>query len=383
MTTIMNKLSHDDRGRLQEREAASLPHEKAADLSHLSEHNLRSNSEAETARTKAILVLHKLRLEQRRESLLKERGVRIIHTGSVGQTLRALEEAHEPRIVVVDLSVGSQAPEQIIKACAGFEHDRKGRPVRVIPCTSKGGGQVKGRARKMQVDEVFLWPEGAFGQIMIALEEEPGFALRRIAERAEIQEEFDADDDDELNGKLINLSASGAMLECNAAGADVVSLALDFDVPDTDLRVSVTAMVRWSEMSEGKVRLGVEFVGVTDQARAAIEDFVRKMNVLSTVSEPLPARSKRATKARVTHVGTGRVDYFLFEGEPESGGTLVPKKGFFVPYKPGDALCLELLRPRARARYRTAIADRILWEPDRVDSRIAWRVGALAPEDSK
>ena len=59
------------------------------------------------------MVLHRLSLSPSETRLLEDSGVRVVRSRSVNQTLAAVDATTGPCVVVVSLSVGSQAPELI------------------------------------------------------------------------------------------------------------------------------------------------------------------------------------------------------------------------------------------------------------------------------
>jgi hypothetical protein len=338
--------------------------------------------------TNAVVILHRLTLDEKKLSLLRARNVSVIQTRSVTATLSALSEAREPRIVITDMSIGSDAPEKLARGIAAAPLDRAGRKPTMICCTTKQAGRVLGRASRLGATQVFVWPEGAFAELVRTLAPEPGFALRRTAERAVLGEEFESLDDD-VSGRILNISSTGALIECSAGAADVTMFALDLELPGTGIKTEVTARVAWSENVGDRVQLGLEFVRVSPTIRAAIAAFVHEQNVLTPpprqphdeTQKPTPPSQRQ--KARVQRAGDSRVDYFYFEGDPAKGGLLVPKVGYFVPFRPGDELTIQLTTSAGPKLLRAPIIDSVTLDPGRVNSRIGWRLGPSLNEHDR
>lgn len=331
-----------------------------------------------------MVILHRLALSSSETRLLVDGGVVLRRTRSVAATTAALNDAlahHSgPVVVVVSLSVGSQAPEQILGAVA--EHQRAGvTRLHAVPTSS--GTNNQRRARALGVDAVFAWPEGVFGEVVRIVG--PGLAggagsqvvLRRFAERAPAARVLGLHFGAGLQARIVNISASGAMLECAVGNGDIESIGFEFSVGGV-AHPPVFGRVVWRETRGDRERLGLQFTDVSGSTRDAIARFVEDTNVLRVGKggTPLPQGDTRASpgdgrKVRVQH--GKRRDYFTLE-EDEGGLSLVPGEPFFVPYALGDVVEIVPSGPRAGARFHARIVARQQRDPDRIDSRIAWLV---------
>ena len=348
-----------------------------------------------------MVILHRLALSASETRLLTDAGVDVQRCRSVAATIAAINEALAARtggvVVVASLSVGSQAPEQVFGAVV--EHQRAGTTRLHAVATSSGGNNVR-RAQALGVDAVYAWPEGAFGEVVRVLA--PGVAdgdgakvvLRRFAERAPTARVLGLHFGAGLQAHIVNISASGAMLECAAGSGDIESIGFDFSVGGV-AQPPVFGRVVWRERRGDRVRLGLQFVDVSEATRAAIARYVQDTNVLRVGHQPLrgPTGGDTRSNARVaTNAGQKvrvqhgkRRDYFVLE-EEDGGLALVPSEPFFVPYALGDVVEIVPAGKSGGARsagpfagtFSARIVARQQRDPDRVDSRIAWLVERVA-----
>jgi hypothetical protein len=324
---------------------------------------------------KPRFVLHRLRLDDRKVAMFAVLGAEVVHVRSVPAAIEALRGVHD--VVVVDLALGSNAPERIAEMA-------RARRSEVIVTTTNPTGGWQGRAKKMGVVALYAWAEGVTGELLRRLPPTGDMHVRRLAERADVRLPFDCDSATG-GGEVVNIGASGAMLEVSFDATDIEAMALNLTIGA--IEVTIEARTAWCErLPNGGTRLGVQFVNVDAAAALTIARYVRAANELRVVrGAARPARADAAArghlKVRVQREGTSRIDYFLWTPAVDGKtATLVPKKPFFVPYAVGDVL---LVRGHGRAdeagRYR--VIDRILVEPDRLDSPIQWRL-APAPLDA-
>jgi hypothetical protein len=323
---------------------------------------------------KQRVVLHRLRLDARKVSMFEGLGLEIVHVKSV-PALEALS-LRAGDIAVVDLALGSNAPERIVRYA-------RANGVDVVLTTTNPSGAWHGRALRLQIEKLFAWPEGVSGELLRRAPSVSDVRVRRVSERAEIHLPFDWDAAGG-GGEVVNISASGAMLEVKEDATDIAALALNLTLGEID--IVIEARTAWTErLQSGGTRLGVHFVNVDGSATRAIDNYVRMSNELrltrkSKVGSEAEETAAVEGKVRVQKQGASRVDYFMWAPDEAGDATLVPQASFFAPYAIGDVL---LVRPHGRAglaekRYR--VRDRILVEPDRVDSPIHWRVTPIVGE---
>lgn len=315
------------------------------------------------------MVLHRLSLSPSETRLLEESGVRVVRSRSVNQTLASIDECSGPCVVVVSLSVGSQAPEQIFGAIADRQAARAA-PLQGIATSDPGRSNLR-RAKNLGLDAVYAWPDGAFSQVVRLLAAAPNVVMRRFAERAPAARALGLRFGLGIDARIVNISATGAMLDCDQTGARVESIGFEFMVGGTP-QPPIFAKVVWREPRGERVRLGLQFVDVSETTRGAIARFVEETNVIKVggaraEQRPTPPGGH---KVRVHH-GTRR-DYFRLD---DSDGTLmlVPDRPFFVPYELGDTV--EVVPAHANGgppRFTARVVARQQQDADRIDSRISW-----------
>lgn len=322
------------------------------------------------------VVLHRLALDERKQALLERSGIEVLRVRSVREACAAVDGGAQRVYVLVDLSVGSNAPERIYAHVEEARKNREGELV-FVACSTKRSPGSKRRAARLGLREVFVWPEGAFGQLTRRLSMIPDITLHRLAERAAVHHGIHAGSDLEFTGDLVNISASGAMIECGLEHEELTGFTFEINVLDhvTELE----ARVRWRERvrkvdGEDGLRIGVEFLGVSREARAAINRFVRYTNVIRVNAARPAAASRGSGHVRVRARRGTRADYFLLQGDLSAGATLVPRKAFFAPYQVGDALELDILSPRVVGAVRVEIVGRRMLDEGRVDGRVGWQV---------
>lgn len=317
------------------------------------------------------MVLHRLSLSPSETRLLEESGVRVVRSRSVQQTLTTLEQTPGPCVVVVSLSVGSQAPEQIFSAIAD-RRDRHKAPVEGVATSDPGRSNLR-RAKNLGLDAVYAWPDGAFSQIARLVSAAPNVVMRRFAERAPAARALGLRFGLGIDARIMNISASGAMLDCDQTGTAVESIGFEFSVGGAP-QPPIFAKVVWREPRGERVRLGLQFVDVSETTRSAIARFVEETNVIrvgGARAEQRPA-PPGGFKVRVHH-GTRR-DYFRLE-DTEGALTLIPDRPFFVPYELGDRV--EVVPTSAHdglTRFGARLVARQQHDPGRIDSRISWSI---------
>jgi hypothetical protein len=326
-----------------------------------------------------VVILHRLAFSSAESRLLEEAGVDVQRHRTVTATIAAMNDALRKRsgpcVVVVSLSVGSQAPEQILGAIREHQHAGSAR-VHVVP-TSADGHNAR-RAQALGLDAVFSWPEGAFGEVVRVVA--PGVAdgggaqvvLRRFAERAPAARVLGLHFGAGLQARIVNISTTGAMLECAQGSGDIESIGFEFSVGGASFP-PVFGRVVWRETRGDRERLGLQFVDVSDKTRAAIARFVQDTNVVRVGGQRASTRATPTTgeKVRVQH--GKRRDYFRLEHD-DGGLALVPDEPFFVPYALGDVVDVAPVARSGGASFSARIVARQQRDPDRIDSRIAWLI---------
>ncbi len=322
------------------------------------------------------VVLHRLSLDDGKRELLARAGIDVVRARSVRAVCEAIDGAKGKAFVLVDLAIGSNAPEKIWAHVAERCAETPDSAVFIACSSTRSAGSTR-RAAKLGLRQVFVWPEGAFGQLMRRLAMLPNVTLHRLAERAAVNDEISGQSGLQFEGELVNISACGAMIECGLEHEELEGLTFEINV--FEQAAELNARVRWRERFTGptgaeRIRMGVEFVAVSAPARAAITRFVRDTNVMRV----RPATTKRSEaspgqiRVRARH-GT-RVDFFLLRGDLQAGALLVPRRAFFVPYDVGDILSLDILSPRVMGAVEVQIVERESLDEGRVDGRIGWRV---------
>ena len=314
------------------------------------------------------LALHRVRFDDKKAEVLEKYGIEVLPTRSMEETKAALQ--HEgPVIVLVDLSVGGAAPESLAKAAVDLKN------VKLLGCASQRVGSLQRRASRIGMSEVYVFPEGAFGAVLRALSAEPGVAVRRISERVNVVDGA-AHLESVGAARLVNLSSTGALIECEAdAREDEFSIALSW--PTATLRAVVTGTVRWREKANDKMRLGIEFIKVDDATRKCIEEFVRDCNVIGVASPAnAPPAKTKGQKVKVSKVGRARSDYFIVDGDLTDEAVLVPSGTFFVDFQVGDHLQVKTGQGQLAPQTVTIVGRRDL--DGTLGGRIGWQVRALA-----
>lgn len=336
--------------------------------------NVSAQSQARGGSIHGRVVLHRLSLDERKVRLLERSGIEVVRARSVREVCEAIDGATERVYVLVDLSVGSNAPEKIREH---LENRRRegGRALTFLACSTKRSPGSKRRAASLGLREVFVWPEGGFGELLRRLAMLPDVTLHRLAERAFVRDGITAGDGLAFEGDLVNISSSGAMIECGLEHEHITGLTFEINV--FDHATEIHARVRWRERvvkdGEERMRMGVQFVGMSPAARAAIDRFVRHTNVIR-VGRPEAQKKEPPDNVRVRARRGKRADFFLLRGDLAEGALLVPRKPFFVPYEVGDALQLDILSPRVMGVVDVEIVAREMLDADRVDGRVGWRV---------
>lgn len=301
--------------------------------------------------------------------MLEESGVRVVRSRSVQQTLTTIEQTPGPCVVVVSLSVGSQAPEQIFSAVADRRAHHKA-PLEGVATSDPGRSNLR-RAKNLGLDAVYAWPDGAFSQIARLVSAAPNVVMRRFAERAPAARALGLSFGLGIDAHIVNISASGAMLDCDQTGTAVESIGFEFSVGGA-AQAPIFAKVVWREPRGERVRLGLQFVDVSEATRNAIARFVEETNVIrvgGARAEQRPA-PPGGFKVRVHH--GKRRDYFRLD-DSDGGLTLVPDRPFFVPYEIGDHV--EVVPTSALdglTRFGARLVARQQHDPGRIDSRISW-----------
>ena len=269
------------------------------------------------------------------------------------------------------MSVGSQAPEQVFAGVRALQS--QGNDSLSIIATSPHGRNNDRRARKLGVELVYGWPEGAFHQVVKLTSAAPAVVKRRFSERAPVGRKLALGDELGVDARIVNISTSGAMLDCDAVGAKIESIGFDFAGGGAAQAV-VFARVVWREEHGSRMRLGLQFVDVSDGTRAAIDRFVRETNVVR-VGGARPPAPEPLTGRTVRVIRQTRRDYFQLE-DNHGALVLVPKAPFFVPYQIGDDI--EIVPLDGKRSMKGRIIGRRAVDPDRIDSVICWDVQPTA-----
>lgn len=321
------------------------------------------------------MVLHRLSLAPSEARLLEGSGVRVVRSRTVEQTLAAVEAGGSPSVVVVSLSVGGQGPEQILAELKKRQAEREAT-VHVVATSSPGRSNLR-RARQLGLDAVYAWPEGAFAQIAKVLAAAPNVVLRRFAERAPVARALGLHFGFGIDARIVNISTTGAMLESDQTGAQVESVGFEFSVGGTP-QPPIFAKVVWREPYGERVRLGLQFVDISDATSQAIARFVEESNVMRVGGARAEQRLKPMGGQKVRVVHGKRRDYFRIE-DSDGTLTLVPNKHFFVPYELGDEIeVVPATGTSGPRRLRARIVARQPLDPERIDSRIAWRIAPVS-----
>lgn len=325
------------------------------------------------------VVLHRLSLSPSETRLLEDGGVRVVRSRSVNQTLAAVDGTAAPCVVVVSLSVGSQAPEQVVAGLRAREGARRAA-LHLVPTSEPGRSNLR-RAKKLGLDAVYAWPDGAFAQVVRVLGAAPNVMMRRFSERAPVARMLGLHLGFGIEARIVNISTTGAMLESDQTGAQVESVGFEFSVGGVP-QPPIFAQVVWREPRGTRMRLGLRFVDVSEATSNAIARFVEETNVMrvgGARAELRPA-PPGGHKVRVHH--GKRRDYFRLE---DADGTLllVPEGQFFVPYQIGDRVeVVPASGARGPARFQARVIERQQLDLDRIDGRVCWVLAsALAGDD--
>ena len=323
---------------------------------------------APTSKQQPTVIVHRSGFSHEKRALLEEAGVVVIHARSVHETISAAERSAGACVVVVSLSVGSQAPEQVFAGVRALQEG--GRADVHLVATSPPGSNKNRRARKLGIELVYGWPEGAFHEVVKLVSTAPSVVMRRFSERAQVTRKISAGEELGLDARIVNISTTGAMLDCAAIGTKLEGIGFEFSLGGAT-QAPIFGRVIWREEHGKRVRLGLQFVDVSDGTRAAIDRFVRETNVIRVNRTSPPTRA--AAPGRTVRVVRGsRRDYFQLD-EDDGGLVLVPKTQFFVPYEIGDEV--DIVTPGSRAPpLRARITARRPLDPERIDSRISWHV---------
>ena len=315
---------------------------------------------------RGLVVLHRLALDDVKRAFLRRVGFRVLRTGSVSKTVRTVEEHDGPCAVVFDISVGSHAPERIVEAIARISETRDLKPI-VVAATARRGKTKTSRCRKLGLDAAYVWPEGAFAEVTRRLETVPGVTIRRGAERAALV--IDVEDvGTGFEGKLINLSSTGALLSCGPSGRDVDRLQLELEVMTHT--TALDARVVWRREVDDGWHIGVQFRGASGATRKAIQQFVHAENTVRAKGHRATDRPP-AAGPKVKVVFGQRTDYYRLEGDIEREALLVQPKPFFVPYGVGDQVTI---RSPGAELVHVVITDQCILDPDRLNGSMGWRV---------
>ncbi len=321
-----------------------------------------------------VIVLHRLVLDAHRLQQAQSIGLPIVTSSSVAQTLAAAAAATRV-CVLVDLGVGGHGPEKIARALR--DHPK----AELMACTTQRHAQLTSRARQLGVDRVFIFPEGALSRVFELSPDVPRLEMRRTAERAQIGEQLQGD---LLHGTLVNISATGALIEIDPSQADVDEVRFAFGIPGAVAEpVTLRGRVCWRGADAKKTRVGVSFIGVDDVTREALSRFVQGQNVLRVVAPgappPSPSPATRLEKVRVQRIGDSRVDFFALQMEPgDDDALLVPRVPFIVWWNTGDLLSVR----RGTTTTTFQVVERVPLEPQRVDGRVGWRIRPDAADAS-
>lgn len=314
-----------------------------------------------------VVVLHRLPLDVHRMRQVASIGLGLVVSTSVRRTLEAMSTATRG-CVLVDLGVGGNGPERIGRAMKAHPH------MQLVACTTKMNTSLTGRARQLGVDRVFVFPEGALTRIFELAPDVPRLEMRRAAERALVLAELHAD---ALRGTLVNLSATGALIEVQNEDAALEHVTFEFRVPGETAPLSLEGRKVWRGPAGPRTAIGLSFVNVSDEMRAVLARYVTSLNVLrvgrtSTLPTQATATTKKQEKVRVQREGDTRIDYFDLSGDPgdEDGAVLVPRGAFPIWWNVGDTVVVH--RPGNRVSLR--VAERLQLDPERVDGRTGWRV---------
>ncbi|MBN2361262.1 MAG: PilZ domain-containing protein [Deltaproteobacteria bacterium] len=355
---------------------------QAGGLSHTSPHPEASGAPAPIQ--EPLLILHRLTLLQCKTQFLEERGVKVVSSRSVRHTCALLDAARNICAVVVDVSVGSQAPERIHRHHLGTAA-RADHLQQFVGCTSSRQPTLRQRSRRLGLASVLIWPEGAFEELVRFFAGLPTFKFARQAERAVVNETFGSPDD-ELSGRLINLSATGAMIEADAPLGVGSTIHLELDVPGTDHRASIAGSVVWTEAAGQRTRLGIAFRDLSPAIQEAIAAFVHNLNEIrfgtGAEGRERPGQASRCATVQVGRERSRRVDYFRLEGDLQPQARLVPKKPFFAPYEIGERLLLRRVPGAPGQALQVEVTGRFFLDDERLDSRVGWIVRRVKNSDS-
>lgn len=316
-----------------------------------------------------VVVLHRLEWGPHRTQQVTSLGLQVVESKSVAQTVAAVEAGVGRRgVVLVDLGVGGNAPERIARVVQqhpGFS---------LIACTLQMSGGLTSRGQKLGVDRVCVFPEGALTRVFELAPDVPRLEMRRSSERALIQAELAGA---VLPGTLVNLSATGALIEVKSEDANVDVVSFAFQIPGTEAPVEFRGRVCWRDPGPVRTGLGVAFLNLSEATRASLARFVSSLNVIriGAASSP-PSPVSKPEKVRVQRVGDSRVDYFDLDGDvaDEEGALVVPRGDFSVWWNVGDRISVRRQQNGKSLTVVAAVVARVALDPDRVDGRIAWRV---------
>jgi PilZ domain/FHA domain len=323
------------------------------------------------APTDVVLLLHRLTLDEGERRALTKLGVRILSSGSLGRTLRLMAEPAARVLLAFDVSGGGNGPEKIVAAAREVPFRER---IDLLPASSQRTSAAALRAQRLGFPEAWVWPHGAFAECLRRLEGTVQISFHRAAPRAQMGRSLGRMElGNGIAAEIMNISSTGALLETDQNGGDIE--AIGFEISLGDKTFVIVARVVWREGNDRRLRLGVQFLGADAESRAAIESFVRSVNTLRPGEQAGELRFGQPERrpARVRH--DKRSDWFEVEGDLERGASLIPRKAFFVPYRVGDNVTVEV---EGAGGKRTGHAMRIiassLVEPRRIDSRIAWHI---------
>jgi hypothetical protein len=313
----------------------------------------------------ATVIFHRVDPEEPRLRLLRRSNVHVHRVRSIEKVVELAKAATGLIIVVFDLGRGSSGPERLHREL-WCPPPAESFPSLILG-TSVASENVTRRKRALGLSAVYRWPDALLHELFEILQVLPTAAFKRLSRRTTITTRLVATAQ-QLNGRFVNISPGGAMVESADPSATGEFMLIELDVERSGNPAKVKAEVVWTERSDEKHRIGLRFDNLPDETRRSLEDYVASM---STVSGAKKARSLNGRVVKVQAVGKRRSDYFMLTGDVDEEALLVPRRAFLPPYRVGEIL---VVRDKQGDQLRVELLGRLMVDGDRIDSRVGWRI---------
>ncbi|MBC7794355.1 MAG: PilZ domain-containing protein [Clostridia bacterium] len=287
-------------------------------------------------------IFYNLRLSENTVDYMRAQGLRIFYVTSVEEVILTLREHGEGRIVIDASRTDVVTRLHAVLGAAEMQ-------VPILVTARRPTRAIQHQARELGADKLYRWPNGV---IQAMLESASESRERRIrATRALIRQKLVVGDEGH-NGLLIELSATGCVLEAQMqlAGALMLSVLVGEDDP-----VPVRAeIVRTKQTAENVFLHTLRFVDVSSELSEAIEAFSLSQNIIDLT----PRKAVRRTvKVRVTAVGATRQDYMIVNALSASEARLVRSTEFDPGWQVGTYVDMVVWRPSVGYRWSGQVVE--------------------------